>query len=405
MNKSTYYSGQPIFSQLIRFIPKGLVFQAAIKYHSDKYCKRFDTWSHLVTMLYTVLQQCNSLREVTTGMSACEGKLQSLGLSYFPKRSTLSDANSRRSSDLFEEIYQQLYYRLRDFLPDSRLQGSIYNKLIILDSTTITLFSNILKAAGRPPDTGRKKGGIKVHMAVRHNENVPYLVRMSESAKNDVKYLLNEHFPKGSYVVFDRGYNSFNHYNRLTQGKVNWVTRLRTKTRFTVQKSNNIRKQHRQAGIISDQQIIMGHQNKAIPKVKCRLIKFYDKQSKRAFEFVTNNNSVSPLTVAELYRKRWSIELLFKRLKQNLQLQYFLGDNENAIRIQIWCVLIADLLLRVNVSGIKRKWAFSNLAALIRLHLMNYTDLRRFLEQPDKTQITSPVPPVTQYQLKLFNSG
>ena len=117
-------------------------------------------------------------------------------------------------------------------------------------------------------------------------------------------------------------------------------------------------------------------------------MRYLDADTKRTFEFVTNNRKLPALTIASLYKKRWQIELIIKRLKQNMPLRYFLGDNENAIRIQIWCALIADLLLKIVTIGLKRKWAFSNLAALVRLHLMNYTELRKFLENPEKTKIT-----------------
>ncbi len=157
-----------------------------------------------------------------------------------------------------------------------------------------------------------------------------------------------------------------------------------------------------QAGIRKDEQIILGHSNKTIIKVKCRRITFWDSINKRTFEFITNNNRIKASTVAAIYKQRWQIEMLFKRLKQNMPLQYFLGDNENAIKIQIWCTLLADLLLKAATQGIKRKWAFSNLSSLIRLHLMNYTNLRLFLNNPEKAIIKMPLPYIKQ-QLTLFS--
>lgn len=135
----------------------------------------------------------------------------------------------------------------------------------------------------------------------------------------------------------------------------------------------------------SDKIIILGtrtHRKKV--KLKTRMVTFFDQEKNRAFEFLTNNFSLLPEQIADLYKKRWLIEILFKRIKQNFPLKYFLGDNENAIKIQIWCAFIADLLVKLVQVQLKRKWAFSNLSSIIRLHLMSYISLFGFLNNPEK---------------------
>jgi len=134
-----------------------------------------------------------------------------------------------------------------------------------------------------------------------------------------------------------------------------------------------------------------------------RLVVFYDKESGREFQFVTNNFCYAPATIAAIYKKRWQIELLFKRIKQNFQLHYFLGDSENAIRLQLWCTLIADLLLKVvkDKADKKRKWSMANLASLVRLHLGTYINLMKFLINPDKALLNY-YDPMDQLQLSLF---
>jgi len=163
----------------------------------------------------------------------------------------------------------------------------------------------------------------------------------------------------------------------------------------------DITAEQRQAGVKKDVKIKLGAPPKKISKVDCRLIAYTAPNGKR-FEFITNDFDSDPQVIAQLYKKRWRIELLFKRLKQNMPLKYFLGDNQNAIRIQVWCALIADLLLQMLKSQVKRKWSFSNIVSLIRLHLFNYLDLYSFLENPDRCIIqTQP----NQYQLKISLSG
>lgn len=400
MNKSTFFAGQPIFTQLVSLLSKSCIRKAVFKHNSDHYYKKFDTYHHLITMLYASYQHCTSLREVVTGMGACEGRLQSLGIRYLPARSTLSEANKARNYEVFEQIYQSTLGTYQRFLPDSR---SNLPNLILIDSTTISLFKEIMKNAGNKTVDGKRKGGIKVHMAVRSNEDVPYLVRFTSAANADVPFLKQIHLPAGSVAVMDRGYSSFSKYNEWTSKKVNWVTRLSDHNVYTVLWNRPLSEQQQYEGVLSDQVIMLGFVKKK-ERVKCRLIRYFDAKHSKVFLFITNNFRWSPLKVAAIYKQRWQIELLFKRLKQNMPLQYFLGDNENAIKIQIYCSLIADVLLKLVSISLKRKWAFSNLAAIVRLHLMNYTNLRKFLEFPDKCRIINPVPQST-IQLTLNLSG
>ncbi|HLA60143.1 MAG TPA: IS4 family transposase [Puia sp.] len=405
MNKSNFFTGQPILAQLLNFLNKRDIESIVRERKGDRYVKKFTTWSHLVTMLYNVYQHCTSIREVTTGLLACEGRLQNLGVHHFVKKSTLADANSRRSSEVFEQIFNKTYQRLRPFLPDSRLRGSVFKKLYIIDSTSISLFQEIMKAAGREPSNGKRKGGVKVHLSVKATEDVPNLVMITAAARNDAVFLDKINCPRGSYIVFDKGYNSFKQFNIWHQQGLYWVTRLRYNTIVTVEKKNPVNDVEKAAGIMKDETVVIGHTSNQIQKVHCRLITYYDAVNKRVFKFLTNNNRIKASTVAAIYKQRWQIEILFKRLKQTLQLQHFLGDNENAIRIQIWCTLIADLLLKVATANIKKSWAFTNLAAFVRLHLMNYTDLKKFLNDPEKARIINPSVLLNSQQLKLFSSA
>ncbi|MBL7693001.1 MAG: IS4 family transposase [Flavipsychrobacter sp.] len=400
MNKSTFFTGQPIFSQLVSLISKSAVRKAVVEHKSDRYYKRFDTFHHLITMLYASYQHCTSLREVVTGMQACEGRLQPLGIRYLPARSTLSEANESRSYQVFEKIYQSILTTYRSLLPDSQ---SRFPNLVLVDSTTISLFKEIMKNAGNKGADGKRKGGIKVHMAVRSNENVPYLIRFTAGANADVPFLKHINLPAGSVVVMDRGYSSFSKYNEWTVNKVNWVTRISPHNIYTIDHDRPLAPIHQAEGVVSDQDIMLGFAKKK-ERVRCRLVRFFDAERKRTFLFITNNFDWSPVQVASIYKQRWQIELLFKRIKQNMPLQYFLGDNENAIKIQIYCSLIADILLKLATLRLKRKWAFSNLAAFVRLHLMNYTNLTKFLENPDKCRICNPTPH-DNTQLKLNFSG
>jgi hypothetical protein len=211
------------------------------------------------------------------------------------------------------------------------------------------------------------------------------MIRYSAATSGDVQFLKQVNLPGGSVIVFDKGYADYKTYGRFTDQGISWITRLRQKAVYQVTKKRELTQQQSLLGIEKDEEIILGSGHKKTGVTpKARLITYKDPVTKKVFEFITNNLRFSALTVTDYYRKRWQIELFFKRIKQNYPLKYFLGDSENAIKIQIWSVLIADLLLKLIKKGAACKWSYSNLASMVRLHLMTYMDLKLFLKAPEK---------------------
>jgi hypothetical protein len=381
MSKSTFFTGQPILSQLLNLIDRRKVNAYARRNNHDRYYKSFTTYTHLITMLYCSLNKCTSSREVVSGMKACLNELSHVGIRKAPGKSTLCDANMKRSAEVFGEIYRMIYTANRHLLPDSR----IHSKLFIADSSTITLFQEILKAPSMGKVNGKRKGGIKVHTLISAEEDVPVQVNFTAARANDMTFLQEIQLEKGSFIVFDKGYVDYAQYQRLSNEGVSFVTRQRQGASYRKVSSSELSHKSLGAGVLSDERIILGTRTHAKGiRLDCRMVTFYDKEKNRTFEFLTNNFALPPEAIADLYKKRWQIEILFKRVKQNFPLKYFLGDNVNAIKIQIWCAFIADLLIKLVQVQLKRKWAFSNLSALIRLHLMSYIHLFNFLNNPDQ---------------------
>ena len=380
MSKSTKFSGQPIIKQVLSFIDTRIIYRTAEKYKSDKYTKKFTTYEHLVTMIFTVISGCSSLREVTSIMLACEGKINHLGLKYFPKRSTLSDANKRRSSEVFADIYYQLYKRYRTFLSDSRPKDPALKGLKIVDSSTITLFSDILKGAGRNPLSGKKKGGIKMHTMINAMEDVPCLVKFSSAATHDHTFLKKLDLKKGSFVVFDKGYVDYQQYESWSLDGIYFATRQKNNAVYTSIEEFDIGDEI-DNGVLKDERINLKKKNG--DEFELRRIAYWHEPKQKVYEFITNNFVLPADTIAEIYKNRWQIETMFKRLKQNFPLKYFLGDNQNAIEIQIWVSLIIQLIMLVIQRKAERKWAYSNMVSVIRYHLMTYMDLFKFLKNPD----------------------
>ncbi len=409
MPKSTYFTGQPILGQLLSLIPRSKVEQLAKEHQSNRYCKKFKAYDHLVTMLFSSFHHCSSLRELITGLQVNSSRLGHLGIQYTPRRSTLADANKRRSAELFGELFHSLRKRYYGFSPDSRLKGKLKERLFIVDSTTITLFSQVFKACGNAMANGRKKGGVKAHTLIRAKDDVPCFVHITEAAASDRRIMPALNLPPGSILVMDKGYNSYIPMAQWTKKNVTWVTRLNTMACYQVMEELPVSEKFKNNGVISDKLIILGNRTKKakVPLQEARIIVYYDQISNKTFEFLTNSKELTALTIAGIYKRRWQIESLFKRIKQNFQLHNFLGDNQNAIEIQIWCTLIADLLTKVVKDKAdklrKTKWSFSNVAGLIRQHLGTYIDLIKFLINPEKALIGYQEK-IPDYQLTLFKT-
>ncbi|QHI38707.1 hypothetical protein IMCC3317_41010 [Kordia antarctica] len=387
MGKSTYFSSKSVFGQLISLIDDSMIKKEVKKCNSDRYTKRFTTKDHLISMLFCSFSKCTSLREISGAMLGLSGKTSSFQLNHIPKRSTLSDANKKRDVLVFENIYHQLLKQYGGFLSDSRIKDVIKKQVKIFDSSTISLFKNIMECVGRHSKSGKRKGGIKVHTVVNADEIVPSLVWFSEAKTHDHKFLEKLNCDKNTIYVFDKGYNDYRAFEHFTAYETGFVTRIKDNASYRKIEDLDVA-DYIHNGVLEDQIIeVEVKKGKEKTPLKLRKVTFYDRVNKREFEFLTNLFDLRADLIAALYKIRWQIELLFKQLKQNFPLKYFLGDNENAIKIQIYCVLIVNLLFAVIKKRLKRSWAFSNLVSFCKIHLFNYINLMKFLENPEKDWI------------------
>ncbi len=384
MSKNTHFFGQSVFGQLISLIDKRIISRNAQKHKADYYVKKFTTKDHLISMLFGVFAKTTSLREVSGAMLGLSGKTKHFQLDSLPYRSTLSDANKRRTSDVFAGIYNDLLKQYHYLFSDSRIKQVINKQIEIFDSTTISLFQDILKCVGRMPVNGKRKGGIKMHTVINVDEMVPKMVWFTSAATHDHYLLEKLKFDPNTIYVFDKGYNDYVAFRRFCDNKTGFVTRIKDNAAYSIQEELYI-DECIHNGVLEDKIIeLKVDDNGKSSTIKLRKVTFYDRVLKRKFEFLTNLFEMRPDLIAAIYKLRWQIELLFKQLKQNFPLKYFLGDNENAIKIQIYCALIVNLLLTVVQKQLKRSWSFSNLVSFCRIHLFNYLHLMRFLENPEK---------------------
>ena len=389
MGKSIHFSGQPLYSQVIKLLDKSKILQTSRKYGGEHYVKRFDGWTHLVVMLYAVIMRFDSLREIMASIQAEARKLCHLGITTMPSRSTLSDANKRRPEIIFESIYRDLYTTYRNILSSDSRQNrdtAWMKRLQIIDSTTITLFSNLLfKGVGRHPKTGKKKGGIKVHTVIHANEGVPSDIKFTSAATNDSFMLRPSVLNKGDIIAMDRAYIDYEKLETLTQREVMYVTKMKKNLRYNIigdcmyQTKEGLMEVRIQnvtfSKMLKDGTILVHH---------ARIITYVDIKKHKLVSLLTNDMESEPNEIIEIYRKRWEIELLFKQIKQNFPLKYFYGESANAIKIQIWVTLIANLLLMVMKKKLTRSWSFSGLATMMRITLMYYVDFYSLFNHPEK---------------------
>jgi hypothetical protein len=419
--------GQPIFKQIIKIIPREKFNELVISCKSDKYYKTFFSWEQLVTMLFGIFTRCDSMGEVCDGMRALAGKLNYLGMDCSPPKSTAGDALRDRSEELFRLFYAALIVYFSPLLSVSRKkkhrkEGVSFEEFYAFDSSTIRLFSDIMKGVGRnPKDDGKKKGGLKVHMLTDIHADTPQFVKISEAKMHDKNFLQYLKLATGSMVVFDKAYNYYLQFAKWTEADVNFVCRLKDNAKYEIQGESLFEKklEKDEFGVYKVEHIHIYYSEtiettiegkKKTKKVKqkktlCLRLVFYKDDQGRKYKFITNNWSISDEEVALIYKCRWSIETTFKKLKQNFQLTYFYSDTENGIKTQVWCTLIAYLLLLVIQTDSESKKALSTIAALIRMHFISHLELkwvvtegRRWYPKSSNSRNKSP----TTAQLSLF---
>jgi len=369
--------GQPIFKQVMKILPREQFDLLVNKCGSDRYYKSFFSWEQLVVMLFGIFSRCDSMGEVCDGMRALTGKLNYLGMDSAPAKSTAGDALRERDNEIFKLYYFALIKYFEPLLSVSRKEKISFEKFYAFDSTTITLFSDVMKGVGRnPKGDGKKKGGLKVHMLTDVHADTAVFAKISEAKMHDKKFLRHLNPSKGSMLVFDKAYNYYRQFADWTEEEVYFVCRLKDNAKAEIQEvlfEKLLEKD--EYGVYRIEHIHLNYKKEKQEKTLCLRLVYYRDEQGRKYKFITNNWDITAEEVALIYKYRWTIETAFKKIKQNFQLHFFYSDTENGIKTQIWCTLITHLLLNVIRVLSKSKKAFSTVAALIRIHLISHLDL------------------------------
>lgn len=364
-----------IFSQILHLIPR-LEFQAAVNEHkAERHARGFSSWTQFISMMFCQLGHAQSLREITGGLAASEGKLKHLGVAEPPKRSTLSYANEHRPWQVFETVFHQLLKRCQGEAVAQKRKFRFKHKLLSLDSSVIPLCLSVFDWAHYK----RAKGAVKLHMVLDHDGYLPSFAVVTDGKTADVTVAKKMTFAPGTMLVFDRGYPDYGWWLSLTQQKVTFVTRLKDNADYGVVEK---REAPKDSNIVRDEVILLCAQQEIGPQARLRRIEVWVEEKKETMVFVTNHLKLAASTIAAVYKERWAVELFFKAIKQGLKIKTFVGTSQNAVRTQIWTALIAMLMVKFLQLRSSFGWSLSNLIALLRQQLFVYRDLFQWLNDP-----------------------
>jgi IS4 transposase len=369
---------KPVIRQIIDLVPRWMIESCAKKHKSDKGCSKYKAYDQFVALTYGQLNKCYTLNDISTGIGVSEIFIGDLGLNQSPARSTMSDGNKKRDWRVFESLYYKVlnhYERVLKSESERSIIAQIKDQTIkLIDSTTISLCLSMFDWA----KFRTAKGGLKIHTCWDDNLQIPDLINITEAKTHDRYGLGQLVFSKGTIVVEDRGYFDFTLMLTRIRAENVFVTRIKTNTLYQTVKELDLPEKEDQ-DIIKDEIIVLTS-NKAvetgISEEQLRLVHVYKEDENKVIEIITNNLEWSARTTADLYKKRWDIELFFKAMKQNLQIKTFLGTSENAVKSQIYVALISYLLVElINRTIAKKTKSFSNLVEKIRICLVYYLSL------------------------------
>jgi hypothetical protein len=386
-----------LFSQLLRQVPRACFADSVASHSGERGAKGFSCWDQFVAMLFCHLARADSLRTICGGLALCLGKLVHIGLRGAPCRSTLSYANAHRPAAIYEDLFWSMlaHFRERRMLDCTR-HFRFKNKLLLLDSTTISLCLSLFDWAG----FRRAKGGVKLHVLLDHDDFMPQWVLLSEARRHDRTAAGLLALKAGSIVAMDRAYNDYGLFDAWCERGIWFVTRMKENAQWVLIRALR----PPSGGTILHDDLIQWYEPAA--RQKCprtlRRIVVWDPMQAREIVLLTNHLEFGATTIAAIYKQRWQIELFFKALKQLLRIKTFVGTTKNALRIQIWTALIAILLLKWLHFLSKARWSLTILASMLRMSLFTYRDLRSWLDNPFGAPPWTPENGLLQLELPLF---
>lgn len=379
-----------MFAQTLQLLPWGKIQKSIDSHDGDKHSKGLRTQDQLRAMLYCQLSGASSLSEICNGLKSYGGLVNQMGITHVPGKSTLSYANRNRDWEIFPKAYQDTLCHLKSQLRFKGIKTSrlkINKKVKIMDSSLLPACLKVIDWAAYR----RKKGALKLHLLL-DGQGLPDDAWITDGKAHDLEFAREREFERGTIILVDRGYTDYGLYEKWNSSGCFFVTRLKKNAVYSLLESKPI-PETKSGHIVSDEIIQLQDTD-----FKTRTIEFYDENNGEYTELLTNNLELAADTIGELYRERWSIEILFRDLKQHFRIKSFVGTNPNAVLIQVWTALLAVLLIKFMRLMANFNWAASNLIALFRVNLLNRINLwdwlnKPFAEPPPDDEIIQPFLP------------
>lgn len=367
-----------LFSQIISKLDR-LSFNKIVRTRqTDKHKKGFNSWTHMVSMLFCQFAKSQSVRDISNGLRSATGNLNHMGIQKAPSKSTISYQNQRRDWELFRDYYYALLNTLGQQTHLKRVKFKIKSKIFLLDSTTISLCLSLYDWAKYKT----AKGAIKMHTLLDYDGNLPAYINITDGKTADNKGAYEIPLIKRSVIVADRFYNDFSLLYTWNSNDAFFVIRHKKDIQFKSIRENELPDNRHQHILIDEViELTVKKSKKKYPK-RLRRVAIWDEENKQEIELITNQMYWTANTISELYKARWDVEIFFREIKQLLHIKSFIGTSENAVMIQIWSALITILILKAMKAMAKHNWYLSNLVAFIRLNLFVKVDLQKWLDKP-----------------------
>ena len=370
-------SGKTIFSQLMDFVPTYEFRKCVERYNGNYKVKSFSCWDQFLCMAFAQLTYRESLRDIEACMRVAHQKLYHMGIRGKVSRNTLANANQARDWRIYADFAQVLIATARSLYANDKFGVELDDTVYALDSTTIDLCLSLFPWA----KFRKKKGAVKLHTLLDLRGNIPTLVIITHGKIHDVNILDDLSMEPGAIYVMDRGYLDFARLHTINQCAAFFVTRA---------KSNFARKRlyshpvDKSTGLRCDQAVVLKnfYAKKAYPE-KLRRIRYFDAEKNNRLEFLTNNFVLPAITIAEIYRCRWQVELFFKWIKQHLRIKSFYGTSENALKTQIWIAISVYLLVAIVKKRLNVDRSLYTILQILSVTLFEKTPISQALAEPD----------------------
>ena len=386
------YTGKLVFSQLMDHLPWTTFRRCVQRYNGDRKVKLFFCSEQYRCMSFAQLTHRESLRDIEIGLRAHNSKLYHIGISN-ASRNTLANANKVRDWRIYADFAQGLIRKARSLYHDDDLGVDIENTVYALDSTTIDLCLTLFPWAR----FRRTKSAVKLHTLLDLRGYIPAFIHISDGKLHDVNVLEQLVPQPGAFYIMDRAYLDFKRLNALHRSLCFFVLRTKANTKYRRVYSRPV---DRSAGFVCDQTIKLS----GIKSIKdfpesLRLVKYRDKERNKTLTFITNNFSLPAMSIADLYRSRWHVELFFKWIKQHLRIKSFYGTSENAVKSQIWIAVSVYVLVAIIKKRLNLEASLYTILQTLSLTLFEKIPLNQLLT----TELDFSPDPMYRNQLNLFN--